>query len=114
MKHIVAIIQPQTLSDVREALHGIGIDSLIVNEVQRYGTHEAHREYYRGAEYDVGFMPKVKIEIFSPDDRWEDVVKVITNAASSGKVGDGRVFVYTIEHSVQIRSGKTDSESEAL
>ena len=114
MKHVVAIIQPQKLAEVREALHGIGIDALIVNEVQRYGTHEAHHEYYRGADYEVGFMPKTKIEIFTPDDQWEDAVDAITRAASSGKVGDGRVFVSNLEHSIQIRSGRTDSETEAL
>jgi nitrogen regulatory protein PII len=114
MKHITAIIQPQKLSEVRESLHAIGIDSLIVEDVQRYGVHEDHREYYRGAEYDVGFMPKVKIELYASDEKWEEASQAICGAATTGNVGDGRVFVSNVEHTVQIKSGVMDKEIESL
>jgi nitrogen regulatory protein PII len=114
MKHIAAIVQPQKLSEVREALHAIGIDALIVEDVQRYGVHEDHREYYRGAEYDVGFMPKVKIELYAADEKWEEAALTISNSASTGNVGDGRVFVSNVEHTVQIKSGIMNKKIENL
>lgn len=114
MKHISAIIQPQKLSEVRESLSSIGIDAFIVEDVQRYGAHEDHREYYRGAEYDVGFMPKVKIELYTSDEKWKEAAQTICNSASTGNVGDGRVFVSDVEHTVQIKSGIMDKEIESL
>lgn len=114
MKYIFAIIQPQRLKDVRTALANIGIDSLIVQEVERYGTHEEHTEYYRGAHYDVGFMPKMRIELFTSDDKWEDAVNAIKDSASTGKIGDGRIFVTSLEHTVQVKTGRMDADATSL
>lgn len=114
MKYIFAIIQPQRLKDVRAALAKIGVDSLIVQEVQRYGTHEEHTEYYRGADHAVGFMPKMRIELFTADDRWEEVVGAISQSARTGKIGDGRIFVMDLEHTVQIKTGRMDAQARSL
>ena len=114
MKYIFAIIQPQRLKDVRGALARIGIDSLIVQEVARYGTHEEHTEYYRGAEYDVGFLPKVRIEVFTSDDGWEEAVQAISQSARTGAIGDGRIFVTSLEHTIQVKTGRMDAEPPSL
>ncbi len=114
MKYIFAIIQPQRLKDVRAALARIGVESLIVQGVERYGTHEEHTEYYRGAHYAVGFMPKMRIELFTADDRWEEAVEAISQSASTGKIGDGRIFVTSLEHTVQIKTGRMDTERQSL
>jgi nitrogen regulatory protein P-II 2 len=114
VKYIFAIIQPQRLKDVRAALARIGIDSLIVQEVARYGTHEEHTEYYRGAQYEVGFMSKVRIEVFTSDDGWEAAVKAISESARTGNIGDGRIFVTNLEHTIQVKTGRMDAEATSL
>ncbi len=114
MKYIFAIIQPQKVADVRVALADLGVDAFIVVEVQRYGQYESHTEYFRGAEFEVGFMPRTKIELVVADDAWEKTVKVITDAASTGKIGDGRIFVANLEHTVEIRSGKSGDDAKDL
>ncbi len=114
MKYVIAIIQSHQLEKVREALAEHGIDSLIVVEVRRYGAHEEHREFYRGAEYDVGFMPKTKIEFAVSSDLTHEAVQTLRDAAFTGEMGDGRIFVLNLDHSVQIRSGKVDMEVSAL
>ncbi len=114
MKYVVAIIQSHRLEHVRASLARIGVDSLLVVEARRYGNHEEHREYYRGAEYDVGFMPKTKVEFAVSTDLLDDVVTALQEAATTGEVGDGRIFVLDIFRSIQIRSGKVDAEHAAL
>ncbi len=114
MKYVIAIIQPHKLEDVRMALAERGVDSLIVVEVRRYGAHEEHREFYRGAEYDVGFMPKTKIEFAVSSELVDEAVSTLRDAATTGEIGDGRIFVLSVDHSVQIRSGKVDMEVSAL
>ncbi len=114
MKYVIAIIQSHQLENVREALAEHGIESLIVVEARRYGAHEEHREYYRGAEYDVGFMPKTKIEFAVSSDLTHEAVQTLRDAAFTGEVGDGRIFVLNLDHSIQIRSGKVDMEVSAL
>ena len=114
MKYIIAIIQSHKLEDVRGALASHGVDALLVMEARRYGAHEEHREFYRGAEYDVGFMPKSKIEFAVSSELADEVVNALRDAASTGEIGDGRVFVLNLDHSVQIRSGKIDTEVSSL
>ena len=114
MKYVIAIIQSHKLEDVRIALAEHGVDALIVVEVRRYGTHEEHREFYRGAQYDVGFMPKTKIEFSVSSDLVDEAVSALRGAAATGEVGDGRIFVLSVDHSVQIRSGKVYKEVSAL
>ena len=114
MKYVIAIIQSYKLEDVRIALAEHGVDSLIVVEARRYGAHEEHREFYRGAEYDVGFMPKTKIEFAVSSDLADEAVQTLRDAAVTGEVGDGRIFVMNLDHSIQIRSGKVDMEVSAL
>ena len=114
MKYVIAIIQSHTLETVREALAKHGIDSLTVVEARRYGAHEEHLEFYRGAEYDVGFMPKTKIEFAVSSELADEAVATLRNAAHTGEIGDGRIFVLNLDHSVQIRSGKVDTEASAL
>jgi nitrogen regulatory protein PII len=114
MKYVIAIIQSHKLEDVRTALTKHGIDALLVVEAQRYGSHEEHREYYRGAEYDVGFMPKIKIEFAVSSDLADEAITTLRDAAVTGEMGDGRIFVMPLDHSVQIRSGKIDTEIAAL
>ncbi len=114
MKYVIAIIQSYKLEDVRSALAEHGVESLIVVEARRYGVHEEHREFYRGAEYDVGFKPKTKIEFAVSNELADDAVSTLRDAALTGKAGDGRIFVLSLDHSVQIRSGKVDKEVSAL
>ena len=114
MKYVIAIIQSHKLEDVRTALAEQGVDALIVVEARRYGAHEEHREFYRGAEYDVGFMPKTKIEFAVSSDLADEAVQTLRDAAVTGEVGDGRIFVMNLDHSIQIRSGKVDMEVSAL
>jgi len=111
MKLVTAIVKPFKLDDVREALSEIGIDGLTVTEVKGFGRQKGHTELYRGAEYQVDFLPKVKLEIAVQADLVERLVEVITESARTGKIGDGKVFVYDIEHAVRIRTGETDSEA---
>jgi nitrogen regulatory protein P-II 2 len=111
MKLIMAIIKPFKLEEVREALTPLGVEGMTVSEVKGFGRQKGQAEIYRGAEYTVNFLPKVKIEIGVDDDIAERVVETITNAAQTGKIGDGKVFVYNLDKAVRIRTGETNSEA---
>jgi nitrogen regulatory protein P-II 1 len=106
MKKIEAIIKPFKLDDVREALSELDVTGMTVIEVKGFGRQKGHTELYRGAEYVVDFLPKVKIELVVAEDRVESCVEAITNAARTGKIGDGKIFVSTIEKTVRIRTGE--------
>ena len=107
MKKIEAIIKPFKLDDVREALTELGITGMTVSEVKGFGRQRGHTEVYRGAEYAVDFLPKVKIEVVLPDDQIERTVEAIIEAARSGKFGDGKIFVLPVEGVIRIRTGET-------
>ena len=111
MKLVTAIIKPFKLDDVREAISEIGIDGLTVTEVKGFGRQKGHTELYRGAEYQVDFLPKVKFEVAVQNDQVERLVEAIVGGAKIGKFGDGKVFVYDLEHAVRIRTGETDGEA---
>ena len=108
MKLITAIIKPFRLDDVRNALAEVGVNGMTVSEVKGFGRQRGHTELYRGAEYVVDFLPKVKIEAAVAEDLVERVVEVITEAARTGKVGDGKIFVTPLEQAIRIRTGETD------
>jgi nitrogen regulatory protein P-II 2 len=109
MKIITAIIKPFKLDDVRAALSDIGIQGMTVGEVKGFGRQKGHTELYRGAEYQVEYIPKVKIEIATDDDRVDQVVEAITNAANTGKIGDGKIFITPLESVIRIRTGESGS-----
>ncbi len=111
MKIVMAIIKPFKLDEVRNALTGIGVEGLTVTEVKGYGRQKGHTEIYRGAEYAVSFLPKLKIEVVVPDDRAEQVVEVVAAAAKTGQIGDGKIFVYEIDKAVRIRTGEADADA---
>jgi nitrogen regulatory protein P-II 2 len=111
MKLITAIIKPFKLDEVRDALTQMGISGLTVSEVKGYGRQKGHTEIYRGAEYAVHFLPKVKIEVAVASDRVEKVVEAIQTMARTGQIGDGKIFVLPIEHAVRIRTGETDTDA---
>ena len=111
MKKIEAIIKPFKLDEVKEALQEIGIQGLSVIEVKGFGRQKGHTELYRGAEYVVDFLPKVKIEVALDDDQVELAIAAITNAAKTDKIGDGKIFVSTIEQAIRIRTGESGSEA---
>jgi nitrogen regulatory protein P-II 2 len=111
MKLIIAIIKPFKLDDVREALTPLGVQGLTVSEVKGFGRQKGQTEIYRGAEYHVSFLPKLKIEVAVPDNLAEQVVEAITKAAHTGKIGDGKIFVCEIERAVRIRTGETNAEA---
>jgi nitrogen regulatory protein P-II 2 len=111
MKIIVAIIKPFKLDEVRDALTGLGVHGLTVTEVKGYGRQKGHTEIYRGTEYAVSFLPKLKLEVAIADDQVERVVDAIAIAAKTGQIGDGKIFVTSIEHAVRIRTGETDIEA---
>jgi nitrogen regulatory protein P-II 2 len=111
MKMVVAIIKPFKLDDVREALSEIGAAGITVSEVKGFGRQKGHTELYRGAEYVVDFLPKMKIELAVPDDLVDRAVEAITAAARTGKIGDGKIFVYDLEQAIRIRTGETDAEA---
>lgn len=111
MKLVTAIIKPFKLDDVREAISEIGIDGLTVTEVKGFGRQKGHTELYRGAEYQVDFLPKVKLEIAVKDDQVDRLVEAIVGAAKTGKIGDGKVFVYDLEQAVRIRTGESDTDA---
>ncbi|HVZ69938.1 MAG TPA: P-II family nitrogen regulator [Rhizomicrobium sp.] len=111
MKFIVAIIQPHRLDSVREALLGIGVNGLTVTEVRGYGRQKGQKEIYRGAEYTISFVPKLKIEIAVVSERAEEVINAIQSAARSGKVGDGKIFVLDLLQAVRVRTGETDGDA---
>ncbi len=107
MKKIEAIIKPFKLDDVKDALNTMGIQGMTVTEVKGFGRQKGHVELYRGAEYEIAFVPKVKVEIVTSDDLAEKVVKVITDTAKTGKIGDGKIFVYSIEQAIRIRTSES-------
>ncbi len=107
MRKVEAIIKPFKLDEVKEALGGIGVQGLTVTEVKGFGRQKGHKELYRGAEYVVEFLPKVKLEIVVPDDKAKQVVDAIAKAATTGKIGDGKIFVSTIDEAVRIRTGES-------
>jgi len=111
MKLVSAVIKPFKLDDVREALSDIGIQGVTVTEVKGFGRQKGHTELYRGAEYVVDFLPKVKIEVAIDDDMLDQVIEAITTTANTGKIGDGKIFVMPIEQVVRIRTGETGSDA---
>ena len=111
MKMITAIIKPFKLDDVREALSEIGIQGLTVSEVKGFGRQKGHTELYRGAEYVIDFLPKVKMEIGVPENRVEAVIEAITKIANTGKIGDGKIFVTNVEQVIRIRTGETGKDA---
>jgi nitrogen regulatory protein PII len=111
MKLVVAIIQPHRLDTVREALTEIGITGMTVTEVRGYGRQKGHTEIYRGAEYTISFMPKLKLEVGLPADRVDAAISAITQGARSGKVGDGKIFVLDLEAAQRVRTGETGEDA---
>ena len=111
MKKIEAIIKPFKLDDVRQALNDIGIQGMTITEVKGYGRQKGHKEIYRGAEYLVDFMPKIKLEIVVAAERTDDVINAVRNAANTGKIGDGKIFVIPLEGVIRVRTGETDNEA---
>jgi nitrogen regulatory protein P-II 1 len=105
MKKIEAVVQPFKMEEVKEALKNIGIDGMTIIEVRGHGRQKGHKEVYRGQEYNVDLLPKVKFELVVPDTRFEEVLETITNAARSGRIGDGKIFVYDVAEAVRIRNG---------
>ena len=111
MKLITAVVKPFKLDDVREALSEIGVQGITVTEVKGFGRQKGHTELYRGAEYVVDFLPKVKIEVAIADDLAEKVIEAITKAANTGKIGDGKIFVTSLEQVIRIRTGETGADA---
>jgi nitrogen regulatory protein P-II 1 len=111
MKKIEAIIKPFKLDEVKEALHEVGVSGITVTEAKGFGRQKGHTELYRGAEYVVDFLPKVRLEVVVDDDQVERVVEAIANAARTGRIGDGKIFVSSIESVVRIRTGERDSDA---
>jgi nitrogen regulatory protein P-II 2 len=111
MKFVTAIIKPFKLDDVRESLSEIGVQGLTVTEVKGFGRQKGHTELYRGAEYVVDFLPKIKLEVAVGEDQVEPVIEAITNAAKTGKIGDGKIFVTDIDQVIRIRTGETGVEA---
>jgi nitrogen regulatory protein P-II 1 len=111
MKMVEAIVKPFKLEEVKEALTKAGIQGMTVEEVKGFGRQKGHTELYRGAEYSVDFLPKVKIEILVPDDKAAGVVQVITDAARTGKIGDGKIFVSSVEEVIRIRTGEKGEDA---
>jgi nitrogen regulatory protein P-II 2 len=109
MKIVVAIIKPFKLDEVRDALTKIGIQGLTVTEVKGYGRQKGHTEIYRGAEYAVSFLPKIKLEVACATNQVDKVIDSITSAAKTGQIGDGKIFVFGLDHAVRIRTGETDA-----
>jgi nitrogen regulatory protein P-II 1 len=107
MKRVEAVIRPHKLSDVKDALHDVGVQGLTVFEVKGFGRQKGHTELYRGAEYTVDFLPKVKIEIVISDDLVEKAIDAIRRAAQTGRIGDGKIFVSNIEEAIRIRTGES-------
>ena len=110
MKKVEAIIQPHKLDDVKEALIAIGIDGLTITEVRGHGRQKGHKEVYRGMEYEIDLLPKIKLETVITDDRLDEVTNAIATAARSGKIGDGKIFVYEVAEAIRIRN---DDRGEA-
>jgi nitrogen regulatory protein P-II 1 len=111
MKKIEAIVKPFKLDDVKEALNEVGIQGMTITEVKGYGRQKGHKEIYRGAEYVVDFIPKIKVEVVVADDQAETVVAKIREAANTGKLGDGKIFVFNVEEAVRVRTGETGTDA---
>ena len=111
MKLIIAVIKPFKLDEVRDALTGAGVHGMTVTEVKGYGRQKGHMEIYRGAEYAVNFLPKVRIELVVADDQLDDAMTAITTGAKTGQIGDGKIFVTSVEQAVRIRTGETDADA---
>ena len=111
MKLVIAIVQPHRLDPVRDALTALGLHGMTVTEVKGYGRQKGHTEVYRGTEYEVSYLPKTKIEIAIDDDRLDAAVEGITQAARTGKIGDGKIFVVNLESAMRIRTGETGSDA---
>ena len=111
MKKIEAIIKPFKLDDVKEALSEIGVYGMTVTEVNGYGRQKGHKEIYRGAEYVVDFVPKIKLEIVVSKERVDETIETVRNAANSGKIGDGKIFVLPVEQVIRVRTGETGPEA---
>ena len=111
MKIVMAIIKPFKLDEVRDALTAVGVQGLTVTEVKGYGRQKGHTEIYRGTEYAVSFLPKIKIEVAVGSDQVDKVVEAITSAAKTGQIGDGKIFVFAIDQAVRIRTGETDGDA---
>ncbi len=111
MKLVIAIIKPFKLDEVREALTASGVHGMTITEVKGYGRQKGHTEIYRGAEYAVNFLPKIRVEVGVPDDRVNKVIDAIVGAAKTGQIGDGKIFVTNIESAVRIRTGETDANA---
>jgi nitrogen regulatory protein P-II 2 len=111
MKLVIAIIKPFKLDEVHEALMRLGITGMTVTEVKGYGRQKGHTEIYRGAEYIVNFLPKIRLEIAVPDDRADKIVDAIVGTARTGQIGDGKIFVVPLDHAVRIRTGETDTDA---
>jgi nitrogen regulatory protein P-II 2 len=111
MKLVVAVIKPFKLDDVREALAEVGVQGITVTEVKGFGRQKGHTELYRGAEYVVDFLPKIKLEVAVDDDQLERVVEAISQSARTGKIGDGKIFVSNLEQVVRIRTGELDHDA---
>jgi nitrogen regulatory protein P-II 1 len=104
MKKIEAVIQPHKLEEVKEALKAIGIDGMTITEVRGHGRQKGHKEIYRGMEYQVDLLPKIKVEMVIPDTRYDEVIKTLVASARSGKIGDGKIFVYDVAEAIRIRN----------
>ncbi len=111
MKLVMAVIKPFKLDEVREALTSMGVEGLTVTEVKGYGRQKGHTEIYRGAEYAVSFLPKLKVEVVVGSDLVDGVIDAITGAAKTGQIGDGKIFVADVDKVVRIRTGETDSDA---
>jgi len=111
MKLVSAIIKPFKLDDVREALSELGVSGITVTEVKGFGRQKGHTELYRGAEYVVDFLPKIKVEVAVTDDRLDPVIEAVANAARTGKIGDGKIFVFDLLQAVRIRTGESGKEA---
>ena len=111
MKLIISIVKPFKLAELREALTSIGVEGMTVTEVRGYGRQRGHTEIYRGAEYDVTFLPKIKLEVAVSDERTDDVVNIIKDTAHTGQIGDGKIFVVPLEQAVRVRTGESSDEA---
>ncbi len=111
MKLIIAIIKPFKLEEVRDALLGLGVSGMTITEVKGYGRQKGHTEIYRGAEYAVNFLPKIRIEVAVSEEQADKVSEAISGAAKTGEIGDGKIFITPIEHALRIRTGETDSDA---
>ncbi|ARP86461.1 P-II family nitrogen regulator [Bordetella genomosp. 9] len=111
MKQVTAIIKPFKLDEVREALAEVGVSGLTVTEVKGFGRQKGHTELYRGAEYVVDFLPKIRVEVVLPDDLVENAIEAIVKASRTGKIGDGKIFVTPVEQAIRIRTGESGNEA---